>query len=162
MNSSQNMFYQIINHTMWVEWIYHNYLLITIIHITITITCLIRILINITEMEKLERLKEVKAVLNDFQEVQIWYWCCIYKWNIISIWWIIAHKNRLKNNMILSEPTNTVVIIIYTLLVTFAGDLRWLTLFWRFCNPSRMHYDVVIIIEQFYSFGKSSCNVHGP
>ena len=64
--------------------------------------------------------------------------------------------------MILSEPTNTVVIIIYTLLVTFAGDLRWLTLFWRFCNPSRMHYDVVIIIEQFYSFGKSSCNVHGP
>ena len=33
----------------------------------------IRILLNITEMEKLERLNEIKAVLYDFQEVQIWY-----------------------------------------------------------------------------------------
>ena len=34
---------------------------------------LIRILLNITEMEKLERLNEIKSVLFDFQEVHYFY-----------------------------------------------------------------------------------------
>ena len=76
---------------------------------------LIRILLNITEMEKLERLNEIKSVLYDFQEVNT------------GIGFVIMRNTAIfieKDNLILSEPTNTVVIIIYTLLVTFAGNWR--------------------------------------